>query len=131
MHLGHLEFSVRVVLYLLPFSSTQLASHLEFHVCDLETIILTDTTANKVVFCTGGSGAICSGQVKALVSLGANACIVGRNRERAEKAAVEISSIRPGSVVVAVGDVDVRNAEKVQEAVKTCVARLGGIDFVM
>ena len=99
--------------------------------CDLEIIILTDTTADKVVFCTGGSGSICSGQVRALVSLGANACIVGRNREKAEKAAVEISSVRPGSVVVAVGDVDVRNAEKVQEAVQTCVTRLGGIDFVM
>ena len=113
------------------FSSTQLAAHTEFQVCDLEIIILTEITADKVVFCTGGSGSICSGQVKALVSLGANACIVGRNREKAEKAALEISSVRPGSVIVAVGDVDVRNAEKVQEAVQTCVTRLGGIDFLM
>ena len=69
--------------------------------------------------------------MRALVSLGANACIVGRSREKAEKAAAEISSVRPGSVVVAIGGVDVRNAEKVQEAVHACVNRLGGIDFVM
>jgi hypothetical protein len=33
-----------------------------------------------VVFCTGGGGTICSVQVKALVSLGANAVICGRRQ---------------------------------------------------
>jgi hypothetical protein len=35
-----------------------------------------------VVFCTGGAGTICSAQVRALVHLGANACIIGRNVRR-------------------------------------------------
>ncbi|KIX98585.1 uncharacterized protein Z520_05886 [Fonsecaea multimorphosa CBS 102226] len=87
--------------------------------------------ANKVVFCTGGSGTICSGQVRALVALGANACIVGRNRSKAEQVAAEISAIRPGSVVLGIGDVDVRDPNKVNAAVEECVRRLGGIDFVI
>lgn len=87
--------------------------------------------ANKVVFCTGGSGSICSGQVRALVKLGANACIIGRNREKAERVAADIAKIRPGSTVLAIGNVDVRNLDEMKEAAATCVRRLGSIDYVM
>src|SRR3954470_13005603 len=38
-------------------------------------IALTAIKDNKVVFCTGGAGTICSAQVRAMVHLGANACI--------------------------------------------------------
>ena len=94
--------------------------------------LLTDAQpANKVVFCTGGSGTICSGQVRGLVALGANACIVGRNAEKAKRVAAEISRERSGSRVLGIGDVDVRDFEKVSNAVETCVRELGGIDFVM
>ncbi|KAH0847270.1 hypothetical protein AYO21_07340 [Fonsecaea monophora] len=86
---------------------------------------------NKVVFCTGGSGSICSGQVRALVALGANACIVGRNAEKATAVAAEIALVRPGSTVLGLGGVDVRNHDSVKGAVDTCVRRLGGIDFVI
>ncbi|KIW90133.1 uncharacterized protein Z519_09565 [Cladophialophora bantiana CBS 173.52] len=86
---------------------------------------------NKVLFCTGGSGSICSGQVRALVALGANACIVGRNHDKAKNVAADIALVRPGSTVLGLGGVDVRNHESVKEAVDTCVQRLGGIDFVM
>ncbi|OQV04555.1 hypothetical protein CLAIMM_09415 [Cladophialophora immunda] len=86
---------------------------------------------NKVVFCTGGSGTICSGQVRALVALGANACIVGRNHDKAKKVAADIALVRPGSTVLGLGGVDVRNHESVKGAVETCVQRLGGIDFVI
>ena len=85
----------------------------------------------KVVFCTGGSGDICSAQVKALVYLGANACIVGRNREKAERVAKEISRVRSGSRVLGIGDVDVRRFKDLEEAALSCVKELGGIDFVM
>lgn len=87
--------------------------------------------ANKVVFCTGGSGTICSGQVRALVSLGADACIVGRNTEKAQRVASDISSVRPGSKVLGIGQVDVRNFDAVKAAADRCVTELGGIDFVM
>jgi hypothetical protein len=93
--------------------------------------LISQRTAKKVVFCTGGSGTICSGQVRALVALGANACIVGRNRQKVEKVAAEISAVRPGSRVLGIGDVDVRSFDTVQAAVDRTVKELGGIDFVM
>ncbi|GAB1208093.1 hypothetical protein APSETT445_006833 [Aspergillus pseudonomiae] len=61
---------------------------------------------NKVVFCTGGAGTICSAQVRALVHLGANACIIGRNVEKTEKAAQDIATARPGAKVIGIGAVD-------------------------
>jgi peroxisomal 2,4-dienoyl-CoA reductase len=84
-----------------------------------------------VVFCTGGSGDICSAQVKALVYLGANACIVGRNKDKAERVAQEIASVRPGSRVLGIGNVDVRKFNDLEEAAARCARELGGIDFVM
>lgn len=84
-----------------------------------------------MVFCTGGAGTICSAQVRALVHLGANACIVGRNVEKTETAAKEIATVRPGAKVVGVGAVDVRRFEDVLGAVERCVKELGQIDFVM
>ena len=85
----------------------------------------------KVVFCTGGNGSICSAQVRALVYLGANACIVGRNVKKTEEMAKDISSARRDSKVVGIGAVDVRSAENLQNAVDRCVKELGGIDFLM
>lgn len=86
---------------------------------------------NKVIFCTGGAGTICSAQVRALVHLGANACIVGRNVEKTERVAKEIATVRPGAKVIGIGAVDVRNFDKLQAAVNRCVEELGGIDFVI
>ncbi|KAJ5874781.1 Glucose/ribitol dehydrogenase [Penicillium soppii] len=87
--------------------------------------------ANKVVFCTGGAGTICSAQVRALVHLGANACIIGRNVEKTERAAQDIATARPGAKVIGIGAVDVRKLEALQQAVERCVKELGGIDFVI
>ncbi|PWY72932.1 NAD(P)-binding protein [Aspergillus heteromorphus CBS 117.55] len=87
--------------------------------------------ANKVVFCTGGAGTICSAQVRALVHLGASACIVGRNVDKTEKAAQDIATARPGAKVIGIGAVDVRKLESLQNAVDRCVHELGGIDFVI
>ncbi|KAF3482456.1 sporulation protein SPS19 [Arthroderma uncinatum] len=86
---------------------------------------------NKVVFCTGGSGTICSAQVRALVHLGANACIVGRNVEKTENMAKDIATARAGSKVLGIGAVDVRNFESVKKAVDRCVEELGAVDFVI
>lgn len=84
---------------------------------------------SKVVFCTGGNGSICSAQVRALVHLGANACIVGRNVEKTEAMAKDIATARPGSKVIGLGAVDVRSIEALEKAVSTCVSELGRIDF--
>ena len=92
---------------------------------------LLTSTDNKVVFCTGGNGTICSAQVRAMVHLGANACIVGRNVEKTESMAKSLMTAREGSKVLGIGSVDVRNPESLNHAVDTCVQELGGIDFCM
>ncbi|KAL8730578.1 MAG: hypothetical protein Q9181_004617 [Wetmoreana brouardii] len=86
---------------------------------------------NKVLFCTGGAGSICSAQVRALVHLGANACIVGRNVEKTEKMAQDIATARNGAKVLGLGSVDVRNIQSLQAAADRCVSELGAIDFVI
>jgi len=86
---------------------------------------------NKVVFCTGGAGSICSAQVRALVHLGANACIIGRNVSKTENMAKDIATARPGAKVLGLGAVDVRKPEALVEAAERCVKELGSIDFVM
>jgi len=88
-----------------------------------------DIFKDKVVFCTGGNGSICSAQVRALVHLGANACIVGRNVEKTEGMAKDIATARPGSKVLGLGAVDVRSMESLEKAVATCIKELGRIDF--
>jgi peroxisomal 2,4-dienoyl-CoA reductase len=86
---------------------------------------------NKVVFCTGGAGSICSAQVRALVHLGANACIVGRNVQKTERMAKDIATARKGAKVLGIGAVDVRNAQDLQDAADRCVKELGSLDFCM
>ena len=85
----------------------------------------------KVVFCTGGNGSICSAQVRALVHLGANACIVGRNVEKTEAVAKDIATARSGAKVLGIGAIDVRSVESLQQAADRCIKELGAIDFLM
>ncbi|KAK7205635.1 hypothetical protein BZA70DRAFT_299309 [Myxozyma melibiosi] len=85
---------------------------------------------SKVVFCTGGAGTICRRQTEALVSLGANAAILGRKKEVTEKAAAEIQSLRKGSKVIGIS-ADVRDLKSLQDAVALSVKELGRIDFVI
>ncbi|KAH8702405.1 oxidoreductase [Talaromyces proteolyticus] len=87
--------------------------------------------ANKVVFCTGGGGTICSAQVQALVSLGANACIVGRNEEKTNNVAEKIASTRNGSHVLGIGNIDVRKLDSLQAAVRQCIQTLEHINYVI
>lgn len=61
-----------------------------------------------MVFVTGGAGTICSMQTRALVRLGANACIIGRSEGKTEEAAKEIAKVRPGAKVIGIGGCDVR-----------------------
>src|SRR3984885_10813694 len=86
---------------------------------------------NKVVFCTGGGGTICSAQVRALVHLGANACIIGRNVEKTESMAKSIATARKGAKVIGIGAVDVRSFESLKKAVDQCISVLGAIDYCM
>ncbi|EEH17668.2 hypothetical protein PABG_00231 [Paracoccidioides brasiliensis Pb03] len=86
---------------------------------------------NKVVFCTGGAGTICSAQVRAMVYLGANAFILGRNIEKTERMARDIATARPGAKVIGQGGTDVRDFNIIKAAAERCVKELGSIDFVI
>ena len=95
------------------------------------TFAVLSTSAGRVVFCTGGAGTICSAQVRALVYLGADACIVGRNAEKTEAMARSIATARAGARVLGLGAVDVRRPEALAAAAERCVAELGGIDVAI
>jgi peroxisomal 2,4-dienoyl-CoA reductase len=86
---------------------------------------------NKVLFCTGGAGTICSAQTRAFVALGGNACIIGRNVEKTERMAKDIATARPGAKVIGIGQVDVRDPQALQDAADRCAKELGGIDFAI
>ncbi|SMQ48568.1 unnamed protein product [Zymoseptoria tritici ST99CH_3D7] len=86
---------------------------------------------NKVLFCTGGAGSICSIQVRAFVALGGNAYIVGRNHEKTEAMAKDLTTARSGSKVIGQGGVDVRDPKLLEEAAKRCAKELGSIDFAI
>ncbi|KAI5466210.1 hypothetical protein BGZ63DRAFT_349152 [Mariannaea sp. PMI_226] len=90
-----------------------------------------DIFKGRVVFVTGGAGTICSMQTRALVRLGANACIIGRKVEKTEEVAKDIATVRPGAKVLGIGGCDVRKIESLQAAAERCVKELGGIDFVI
>jgi peroxisomal 2,4-dienoyl-CoA reductase len=70
-------------------------------------------------------------QVKALIYLGANAFIIGRNASKTESMASEMARLRPGAKVIGMGGLDVRKIEDMERAVERCVKELGAIDFVM
>ncbi|OAA32722.1 sporulation protein SPS19 [Moelleriella libera RCEF 2490] len=86
---------------------------------------------DRVVFVTGGAGTICSMQTRALVRLGANACIIGRNVEKTEAAAKDIATARSGAKVIGIGGCDVRKVDSLNDAAMRCAKELGGIDFVI
>jgi peroxisomal 2,4-dienoyl-CoA reductase len=90
-----------------------------------------DIFKGKVVFVTGGAGSICRVQTEAMVLLGANATIIGRNKDKTEKAAREMEALRPGSKVLGLGGVDVRDVHSLEQAVATTVEKLGRIDYVI
>ncbi|KAM0483056.1 hypothetical protein ACHAPX_002501 [Trichoderma viride] len=90
-----------------------------------------DIFKGKVVFVTGGAGTICSMQTRALVRLGANAFILGRNVQKTEAAAKDIATARPGAKVIGLGGCDVRKVESLEAAAAQCVKELGGIDYVI
>ncbi|KAF3910817.1 hypothetical protein ABW20_dc0103902 [Dactylellina cionopaga] len=89
-----------------------------------------DIFKGKVVFCTGGAGTICSGQVRALVALGANAAILGRREANTKSVAAEIEKVRTGSKVIGLG-CDVRDFNSLVTAVETTVKELGRIDYLI
>lgn len=90
-----------------------------------------DLFKDKVVFVTGGAGTICRVQTEAMILLGANAAIVGRNKEKTDRAAEEMGQLRPGARVISCPNTDVRDVHSIAKAVELTVKELGRIDFVI
>lgn len=90
-----------------------------------------DLFKGKVVFVTGGAGTICRVQAEAMILLGANAAIVGRNPEKTRQAAREMDELRPECKVIACPNTDVRDVNSIAKAVEYTVQELGRIDFVI
>ena len=90
-----------------------------------------DIFKGKVAFITGGAGTICRVQAEALVLLGADVAIIGRNPQKTEDAAKEIATLRPGAKVIGIGNVDVRKIQTIKEAADRTVKELGRIDHVI
>ncbi|KAH3672817.1 hypothetical protein WICMUC_004039 [Wickerhamomyces mucosus] len=90
-----------------------------------------DLFKGKVAFVTGGAGSICRVQVEALVLLGANVAIIGRDQQKTESVAQEIQSLRSNSKVIGIGNTDVRDIHSLIKAVNYTVKQLGRIDFVI
>ncbi|KAH3674759.1 hypothetical protein WICPIJ_009491 [Wickerhamomyces pijperi] len=90
-----------------------------------------DIFKGKVVFVTGGAGSICRVQVEAMVLLGANAAIIGRNQLKTESTAKEIESLRSDAKVLGIGNVDVRDVQSLKRAVQLTVEQLGKIDYLI
>ncbi|SCU96419.1 LAME_0F16182g1_1 [Lachancea meyersii CBS 8951] len=86
----------------------------------------------KVAFVTGGAGTICRVQTEALLLLGCKAAIVGRNKEKTELAAKEMSGlIQDPDSVLPISEVDVREFAQLERAVALTVEKFGRIDFVI
>jgi peroxisomal 2,4-dienoyl-CoA reductase len=64
------------------------------------------------------------------VSLGANACIVGRNDAKAQNIAKEIRKVRLGCVILGIGNIHVRRLEDLERSVRQYIEKRGGIDYV-
>lgn len=90
-----------------------------------------DLFKGKVVFVTGGAGTICRVQTEAMILLGANAAIVGRNPEKTDKATQEMNELRADSKVISCPNTDVRDVQSIAKAVAKTVEELGRIDFVI
>lgn len=90
-----------------------------------------DLFKGKVVFTTGGAGTICRAQTEALILLGADAAIVGRNKANTDKAAAEMAQLRPGAKVISCAETDVIQVQSLVKAVEKTVRELGKIDFVI
>ncbi|KAJ3104622.1 hypothetical protein HDU97_009013 [Phlyctochytrium planicorne] len=83
----------------------------------------------KVAFVTGGGSGICKGMATALARHGAKVAIAGRTAAKLEEAAAEIRKQTGGEVLPVAADV--RDYQKIEEAIKATVAKFGRIDFLV
>ncbi|MGF1468415.1 MAG: SDR family oxidoreductase [Sandaracinaceae bacterium] len=88
-----------------------------------------DILQDKVAFVTGGGSGICKGITRALMAHGADAAIVGRNAERLEAAAKELSD-QTGRRCLAT-PADVREPPAVEAAIERTLDAYGRLDILV
>lgn len=98
-------------------------SPLTFHLLPLFPAVVSSPSSSNSQHAPG------SAQVRALIHLGANACIIGRNDEKTRAAAVDLATARQGAKVIGIGNVDVRKISDLEDAAARCVRELGSLDF--
>ncbi|KAK2462650.1 hypothetical protein APHAL10511_005383 [Amanita phalloides] len=104
------------------------APHL-FPVVDSKDVFKDDIFKGKVLFCTGGGSGICKGMTEAVMHHGADAVIIGRNRDRLEQAAKDLSDATRRRCLAA--QADVRDPQSLKDAVTMTIEAFGRIDFVI
>lgn len=85
----------------------------------------------KVALITGGSGTICRQQAAALMKLGCDVSIVGRDTRQVGQVVKILEGLSTGSKVIGIGDCDVRSIESMKGVADRTVEQLGRIDFVI
>ncbi|EIW72222.1 peroxisomal 2,4-dienoyl-CoA reductase [Tremella mesenterica] len=88
-----------------------------------------DLFKGKVIFCTGGRSGICYSIVQSLMSLGADACIVGRDAKGLQESAERLQQQTGRKCLAAAADV--RDPKSLSEAVRKTEERFGRIDHVI
>lgn len=88
-----------------------------------------DLLEGKVAFVTGGGSGICKTITEGYLAHGASAVIMGRNLERLEATAKELSEKTGRPCVAASGDV--RKLEDVEAAIQVALDRFGRLDLVV
>jgi len=91
------------------------------------------TLKDKVVFIAGGTSGINLGIAKGMAAVGAKVAVLGRNSDKAEAAAQEITQSvenASGHNAIALSG-DVRDPEQVEMALQSCVSQLGKIDCLI
>ena len=82
----------------------------------------------KVAVVTGGSGTLGTGMAQGLLQAGAHVCILGRDYEKAKRAAEHLSS-DPALVMAA--SADVTNTSEVEHAAQAVLERWGRVDVLV
>jgi len=88
-----------------------------------------NTLTGKVAFISGGTSGINLGIAKSMAKHGAKISVVGRDIEKANKAAAEITAI--SGLETLAFSADVRDYDAINEAIKATVAKFGSLDIVI
>lgn len=91
-----------------------------------------DLFKGKVVFITGGSGTICRVQAEAMVLLGCNAVLVGRDNNKLVETCNELCNlVNDPKRCLPISNVDVREYNDLENAVHLALKNFGRIDYVI